>query len=330
MLYHDTIRRQQLDIAAKLGSHPPHKVRRILDSSEFKRITRASLYVGMSDGARIDFIRRHNLDIGNEQVLPYYETSAEKVNELLRDLRAAQSDTRSTFQCLFLFDDFCGSGRTLLREAIVSKLDNGCAPPSIPQPWRSRLRFNQETNEIELRYDGELSTPDQDALLKMGEGEQYISAVNTLVKKSKTRETVLKGALSKAAAGVLADALDPNAAVFFCPLLATDHALSRLRPLLPKLRGPFSRTLILPGAVLDARIEITSASPMGALCEKYYSDDFGDRHTGCVKYGYDNCGLPLVLHHNTPNNSIYLLWARKRADFTPLFVRYERHGRERA
>ncbi|KJU86502.1 hypothetical protein MBAV_001303 [Candidatus Magnetobacterium bavaricum] len=55
-----------------------------------------------------------------------------------------------------------------------------------------------------------------------------------------------------------------------------------------------------------------------------------DKHTGSVKYGYKDCGLPLVLHHNTPNNSIYPLWNRRAMDdtsisFTPLFIRYERH-----
>jgi hypothetical protein len=85
----------------------------------------------------------------------------------------------------------------------------------------------------------------------------------------------------------------------------------------------------LPAAVIDARVEVTCpAKPIGALCEKYYSEALEDEHTGSVKFGLDNCGLPLVLHHNTPNNSLYLLWARRREGFTPLFVRYERHGRE--
>lgn len=331
VLYYDRIRRQQLEIAAMLGGHPTHKVRTIRESSEFKKIARASLYVGMSDGARIDFIRRHNLDISNEQVLPYYETSPGKVKELLRDLRAALGDSQAAFRCLFLLDDFCGSGRTLLREVVVSKLDGSCDPPEIPRLWRSKLRFNQETNDLEMLYEGDVSASDQEALLGMGTGEGYVSAVNTLVAKSKARETVLKGALFKIATGILVDALDPNAAVFFCPLLATKYAMSRLRPLISRLPGRFSQTRILPGAILDSRIAITSAgTPMGDLCEKHYTDEFGDHHTGCGKFGFDNCGLPLVLHHNTPNNSLYVLWARRKEDFNPLFVRYERHGREGA
>lgn len=49
--------------------------------------SRKTASVGMSDGARIDYTRRQNLDISNEQVLPYYETSEGKVKELLIGFR---------------------------------------------------------------------------------------------------------------------------------------------------------------------------------------------------------------------------------------------------
>jgi hypothetical protein len=331
VLYHDGIRRRQLETAAKMGGYPPHKVRAIRESLEFKRIGRASLYVGLSDGARIDYIRRHNLEISNEQVLPYYETSPDKGMNLLRDLRSELADPQAAFHCLFLLDDFCGSGRTLLREVVVSELGTGCEPPVVPPLWSSKFRLNRETTELELLYEGELSTLDQEALLQMGSGDKYVSAVGALIAKSNAHDTVLKGALCKVAVGNLVDILDPNATIFLCPLLATEHALSRLQPLISRLPGPFAQSRIIAGAVMDSRVAITSAvTPMGALCEKYYSDTFGDHHTGSVKFGFDNCGLPVVLHHNTPNNSIYLLWNRRKEDFSPLFIRYERHGREGA
>ncbi len=330
VLYHDVIRRRQIEIAAAASGHPPHRVRAIHESADFKSVARASLYVGMSDGARIDYIRRHNLDISNEQVIPYYETSPEKVKDILKDLRAASGAPAAAFRCLFLLDDFTGSGRTLLREVVVGGLSPHATPPTIPQLWQSRFRYHQETHELELLYEGDVSAADQESMLRMGTDEDYIAAVNSLVNKSRMADTVLKGALCKAGRA-LADALDPTAAVFFCPLLTTEHALNRLRPLLPRLPGPFARTQILPAAVLGSHTQVTSsATPIGALCEKYYSDDFGDHHTGCVKFGFDRCGLPLVLHHNTPNNSLYVLWARRREYFNPLFVRYERHGREGA
>jgi len=331
VLYHDVIKRRQLDAAAEMGGYPHHKVRGIRESREFKKVTRSSLYVAMSDGARIDYIRRHNLDISNEQVLPYYETNPAKVKQFLKDLRTEVRDPQASFRCLFLIDDFCGSGRTLLREVVTTRLESGCEPPVVPPLWRSRMRFNEENNEIELLYEGGISASERQEILEMGSGERYVSTVNALIEKAETRDTVLKGGLFKVASGDLVEALDPNATVFFCPLLATEHAVNRLKRLVTRLPGRFSQACILPGAVISSHVEITSATtPIGGLCEKYYNDDFGDHHTGCVKFGFDNCGLPLILHHNTPNNSIYLLWARRRENFSPLFVRYERHGREGA
>lgn len=329
VLYHDVIKQRQLEVAAALGGYPRHKVRTIRESSEFKKVARASLYVGMSDGARIDYIRRHNLDISTEQVLPYYETSSPKVKQLLGELRMELHDSKANFLCIFLLDDFCGSGRTLLREVLMSQLPEGCEPPLIQTLWRSKFRFNHESSNLELLYEGEILPHDRQTILEMSSGNEYASAVDVLVEKAKHRDTTLKGALSKVASGSLVELLDENSAVFFCPLLATEHALNRLMPLIIRLPGRFSQARILPAATIDSTVGISSVtSPIGGLCEKYYRDDFGDHHTGSVKFGFDNCGLPLVLHHNTPNNSIYLLWTRKRTDFNPLFVRYERHGRE--
>ena len=49
-----------------------------------------------------------------------------------------------------------------------------------------------------------------------------------------------------------------------------------------------------------------------------------------MRYGYANCALPLVLEHNTPNNSIPILWAETQGKLghpmRPLFRRRDRHG----
>ena len=41
--------------------------------------------------------------------------------------------------------------------------------------------------------------------------------------------------------------------------------------------------------------------------------------------GYAGCQLPVVLSHNTPNNSIYLLWAEDASKVPGLFPRISRH-----
>ena len=328
--YHDIIRRRQIALAASLGGFPLYKVRAILESDAFKRVARGSLFVGMSDGARIDFLRRHNLDISNEQVLPYYETSQEKVDDLLKELRRDLGDGKAKFRCLFLIDDFCGSGRTLLREVVSCPFAGPLDRSAIPTEWLPRFKFNEGNGELEL-YGSALSDAEASDLRGFSADEGYAAAIEVLVQKNQQRQTVLKGALPKVAGSKLASALHSQATVFFCPLLATEHALDRLSPLLEKLPGQFASTQIAPAAVIGRSVERTSAAtPIGALCDKYYTESLGDHHTGSVRFGFDDCGLPLVLHHNTPNNSLYLLWARKSPDVTPLFVRFERHGREGA
>jgi hypothetical protein len=329
VLYNDRIRRRQFEIAASRTNLPRHHVRAIRESAAFARTARASLYVGMSDGARLDFIRRHNLQLNNEQVLPYYAVHTEKIDECLQALRVEVGDPSALFRCLFLVDDFAGSGNTLVREVVTAALPDTWRPPAVPARWQARLRFKGQPPTMEFLYRGEIAKAELEELRSLDSNDAYRAALEAVAEKCRTRDTILKGSLHKVANGAFSAVLEPDAAVFFCPLLTTEHALGRLTPLLSRLPGQFGRTQILPGAVIDPRAPVTDAtSPIGALCEKYYDEGLGDEHTGNIKFGYDGCGLPLVLHHNTPNNSLYLLWARRSMNVAPLFVRNERHGRE--
>lgn len=76
-----------------------------------------------------------------------------------------------------------------------------------------------------------------------------------------------------------------------------------------------------------------------ALTQKYYCDRIETKHTlkGGVKHlglGYAGCALPVVLEHNTPNNSAALIWAETPPEnkddseahaMRPLFRRRQRH-----
>lgn len=66
------------------------------------------------------------------------------------------------------------------------------------------------------------------------------------------------------------------------------------------------------------------------LIEKYYDPECETESTRVggtedVKYGYAKCALPLVLSHNTPNNSIALLWLYDYLKICGLFPRVTRH-----
>ncbi len=62
----------------------------------------------------------------------------------------------------------------------------------------------------------------------------------------------------------------------------------------------------------------------------YYDERAHTGHTDLggtkdVRRGFANCCLPVVLCHNTPNNSIYLLWGEESFKFKGLFPRVSRH-----
>ncbi|HWG46501.1 MAG TPA: hypothetical protein VN688_27310, partial [Gemmataceae bacterium] len=63
---------------------------------------------------------------------------------------------------------------------------------------------------------------------------------------------------------------------------------------------------------------------------KYYDHSIFDPHiekggAPDARYGYADCGLPVVLHHNTPNNAIALLWSYDDRAVRGLFPRVQRH-----
>lgn len=56
-------------------------------------------------------------------------------------------------------------------------------------------------------------------------------------------------------------------------------------------------------------------------------DEHGEVGGTTMQLGYADGRLPLVLNHNTPNNSVYLLWAEDVHDVLGLFPRVSRHRR---
>ena len=81
--------------------------------------------------------------------------------------------------------------------------------------------------------------------------------------------------------------------------------------------------------------------PFIALTRAYYDPAIRTSHTDVggvddLGLGYGGCALPLVLEHNTPNNSVALLWAETEGgmrdgglqapSMRPLFRRRQRHA----
>jgi len=115
--------------------------------------------------------------------------------------------------------------------------------------------------------------------------------------------------------------------------IAAPQALEHLLPLLPQ-RG-FARGDIEIQVVhrLEPFTKLTSPMDDGILNlvanDEYWDDSADDEHAqvggNSFRYGYADCALPVVLSHNTPNNSIFLLWAGEGSNVHGLFPRVSRH-----
>lgn len=277
VLYWEKIRKIQFDLAAVEARIPRYKVNQIAQSPELRKIERSSLFIGMSDGARIDYFRRQNPSIGNEQVLTSYHVDHHKCIEMIDKLET-ECGKGARFRLVFLIDDFCASGTTLVR--------------------------TNETGDVK--------------------GTLCQLANKTFARRTgdKIEEPTMMSIL-----------LDEDSKIYLCHLLATEKAVSHIERSKAMLPPVLANLHIEPVAVLSHSIyNNPDCRQMSRLCLSYYQSRMEDEHTKDVMFGYRDCGLFVVLHHNTPNNSVYLLWNRKASTidgrepaFHPLFTRIERH-----
>lgn len=110
---------------------------------------------------------------------------------------------------------------------------------------------------------------------------------------------------------------------------AVDHILHRL-PRLKFSKGEIELEIVHQ---LSAETKLTEPRDKAILDLAGKPENFDtaadDEHAEVggrsQRFGYADCRLPLVLDHNTPNNSIFLLWAEDVHNVRGLFPRVSRH-----
>lgn len=121
---------------------PEYYVSKIVNSPEFIVLRRQSLFLGLSDGARIDLFRRNNPEISHEQIYQTYEISKGRAHSMLKKLEEDMvkilmknpSEEDKRFRMIFLLDDFSGSGHSYLR-----------TKPEAPSEYEGKIaRFIQD------------------------------------------------------------------------------------------------------------------------------------------------------------------------------------------
>lgn len=141
----------------------------------------------------------------------------------------------------------------------------------------------------------------------------------------------------------LADQSDPLAGIMNLEALSllvvfyvgSDRAVRHIRSaIVDALPDIGSRCIVKVVQALtdEHRFPERAGDPVRALieAEEYYDPRIFDKTlenggTMDARYGYGGCGLPVVLSHNTPNNSLALLWSGEGRSFQGLFPRVQRH-----
>lgn len=122
--------------------------------------------------------------------------------------------------------------------------------------------------------------------------------------------------------------------------LATSAAQHKVTDLLARYGSAQPKMTFLPSFsyVLPADVVVSPECKhdLSSILEAHYDPGIETSHTGPdIALGYKKGGLPLVLAHNTPNNSLATLWARSDSSsprymqdkhMWPLFPRRQRHS----
>lgn len=266
--YPDVIRPVFIEQAAKDADLPPFRVSKVLGTDAFKRLEGASLFFGLSDGARIDLFRRSNKELNHEQIFTSYELSDEKVNEVRGWLEKRGHEAASA---LVLLDDFSASGTSC------------------------------------LMTDGHNAK---------GKVAKFIDRIQS----SDTWRSV---------------ASFPKTRLIIVLYVATEQALANIQAGIDMVRKKYNieaTVLCVQRLAGNVSLKASDTGSMIDVINKYYDATAEDEHTkkggSDLKFGFAAGGLPLVLHHNTPNNSIFLLWVEDSDSVRPLFPRVSRHRRE--
>jgi hypothetical protein len=280
--YPDLIKQKLMETISEQKSISPWSVRKLVQSEDFRIMLRRSLFLGMSDGARIDEFRRSNTGIiSHEQIYQTYELSDARAQKMQKELeedfpnlfkRKANSN-EATFQRLFLMDDFSASGTSY------------------------------------LKYDNEAD------LLKGKIGRFYESLFDT---KKELIKIFDKKSLK----------------IYIVIYLCTEQAHRAIESNFDIVEEKFgNRPELLTMHLISDTFKLDPVKDKGIweICQKneYYDKNIEDKHTEQggydVKMGFSKCALPLILHHNTPNNSVPILWSYENLKFEGLFQRIPRH-----
>ena len=289
LLYDSKIRPILLDMSTVETGMPSYKCSSKVVRTRFEIEKRSALVIGLSDGAHTDILRR-SAGFNNEQVLTNYYPDGKKLKDMLDELRKDQKlkeIENPFFRRIFLIDDFTASGKSF-------------------------IRFDESDGE----YHGKLKRIIDELCIKgYVEKEQKIEHLSYLLNPEQKIQ------------------ID----ILFC--IATEKARTNIKSSLDDYlksvnwqnKVEFNIHIV---QILEDKlsIDIMKDKDLVKLLKK--DEHFVEECVISKSYkvgkndnpwlGFDECALPVVLAHNTPNNSLPIIW-QDAERFHGLFPRISRH-----
>jgi hypothetical protein len=276
-VYPDILRPRLVRLTAQRLGVDAWRIRTVANDPMFTAEQRRTLILGMSDGARLDKLRRFS-PLSNEQFHQVTVLDDEKAQDMGRKLKnaleAQNLPGEATFSSVVVVDDFSGSGTTMLR-------------PEDDGSWSGKL-------------------PKIQRHIKQLQDKGHIAA---------------------------------NAGVLVVLYLMTSKAQEQLNARMT------ASGLDKAGYELISAHTFTEDFPLSEsrdkdfldLCDRYFQKTWAHDHMNVggrgVARGFGGSALPLVLHHNAPNNAPPILWKDESDELSPgdgtpwagVFPRHERH-----
>lgn len=292
LLYDSKIRPILLDMATTETDMPSYKRSSQVVRNRFEIEKRSALVVGLSDGAHTDILRR-SAGFNNEQVLTNYYPDGKKLKDMLDELRKDEKlkgIEKPYFRRIFLIDDFTASGKSF-------------------------IRYDESDGE----YHGKLK-----------------KIINELCTKNKKNN---EGKVDIKHMSYLLDPLQEKIQIDILFCIATEKARTNIKSNLDDYlksvgwqdKVEFNIYIVqLLEDKLSNDIKTDNDLVKVLKKEKHFveecviSKSFKVGKNDSPWLGFDECALPVVLAHNTPNNSLPIIW-QDAERFHGLFPRISRH-----
>ncbi|MDV2480855.1 hypothetical protein F8E02_02305 [Methanoculleus sp. Wushi-C6] len=298
MVYPDIVRQLLVERVQKKDRLLGTSIRKIINTQEYQTLLRQCLFLGLSDGAHIDVFRRFNSAIiSNEQVWLTYEISGDKAQKMRKSLKeciskgtgSIPSESDNKFKMLFLIDDFSASGVSYLRkesEGYTGKIKNILDKFFLQSTTENRDNLSELVDLESLEVHIILYVMTREAI-------DYL-------------ERTIDSWLRESGMNVSIDIHPVQIIPDICKINYDENQSIELTKILHKY---YTQCISTSQGFLD-------------MYERHWKLAPRWDHPWL---GYNECALSVVMSHNTPNNSVPLLWFDEDSKHHGLFPRVNRH-----